>query len=189
MRKCKVKKLIPGRVVDYLTPKALWTALFYTLPKIHKANNPGCPIISANEKLSPMEKISAYVDHFIRPLAKRVESYVKDTGHFLDLIKEIGHVPPSTILCTINISALYTSIPHEEGIMAMRNALSNQPFLDPSTDVLYHLTKMILQNNEFKFDGRYYHQVQGTVMGTKMALSYAILFMSELEKKILDYTP
>ena len=108
----------------YLTPKALRTALFFFLPKIHKRNNPGRPIISANE--CPTERISEFVEFYIRPLAKQGPYYVKDTGHFLDILHEIGIVHPDTILCTIDVLALYTSIPHEEGITAMRRALSTR---------------------------------------------------------------
>ena len=54
LRTCKVKKEIHSRITDYLIPKAPRKALFYILPKIHKVNNLGHRIISANE--CPMEK-------------------------------------------------------------------------------------------------------------------------------------
>ena len=39
----------------------------------------------------------------------------------------------------------------------------------------------------FEFDGKHYKQVQGTAMGTKMAPSYAIIFMGKLEAELLEY--
>ena len=41
LRTCKTKKHIAPCIVDFLTPKAPRTALFYILPKIHKKDNPG----------------------------------------------------------------------------------------------------------------------------------------------------
>ena len=47
------------------------------LPKIHKVNNPGRPVISSVNNHT--EKISAYVDEFLRPIAERLPSYTRDT--------------------------------------------------------------------------------------------------------------
>ena len=41
---------------------------FYTLPKIHKINNPGRPIVNSIGSIT--EKISAYVDENIKYLSK-----------------------------------------------------------------------------------------------------------------------
>ena len=54
---------------------------FYLLPKIHKAGNPGRPIVSANGH--PMEKISEFVDLHLQPHVQNLPSYLKDTTDFL----------------------------------------------------------------------------------------------------------
>ncbi len=185
LRLCKKQGTIPDKVVDHLIPKSPRTALFYILPKIHKENNPGRPIISANE--CPTEKISQYVDFYISPLAREVPSYIKDTNDFLCFLHDLGQIPPDTILCTIDVSALYTSIPHDEGIQAVKDALNTRNTQYPPTSVVTHLVRLILTNNVFRFNKTYYRQIQGTAMGTKMAPSYAILFMASLEAKLLEY--
>lgn len=43
---------------------------------------------------------------------------------------------------------------------------------------------MVLKNNVFEFNDKYYLQIQGTAMGTKMAPSYANLFMGKLEETL-----
>ena len=38
------------------------------------------------------------------------------------------------------------------------------------------------------FNGRFFHQIKGTAMGTSMAVSYANIFMSEFKQRLLhDY--
>jgi hypothetical protein len=37
----------------------------------------------------------------------------------------------------------------------------------------------------FTFDGNHYLQINGAAMGTKMALSYANIFMGDLEERLL----
>ena len=41
---------------------------------------------------------------------------------------------------------------------------------------------MVLKKNNFTFNGDHYLQINGTAMGTKMAPSYANIFMGKLEK-------
>ena len=50
----KTKKLLPDAHVNFIMPRNCRTPLFYLLPKIHKKNNPGRPIVSACD--SPTEK-------------------------------------------------------------------------------------------------------------------------------------
>ena len=48
--------------------------------------------------------------------AKKVESWIKDTNHFPKKLKELGSLPKSAILCTIDVVGLCPNIPHEEGL-------------------------------------------------------------------------
>ncbi|XP_054269026.1 uncharacterized protein LOC128990596 [Macrosteles quadrilineatus] len=48
------------------------------------------------------------------------------------------------------------------------------------------MVKFILEKNNFQFEGRNYLQTKGTAMGTRMAPSYANLFMGKLEKCFLQ---
>ena len=86
------------------------------LPKIHKPKRPppGRPIVSANGCAT--EKISALVDIILRPIVPKTRSYLKDTGHFLQKLANYhGVITPNTLLVSLDVSALYTNIPNEEG--------------------------------------------------------------------------
>ncbi len=170
---------IPKRIFTTLTPAKCRTAAFYLLPKIHKPGNPGRPIISANE--CPTELISNYVDHHINKYVKDMPTYLRDTKHLLNKLADLTDLPTGSILVTIDVCALYTSIPHADGLTALRKTLEDRPSLYPPTEFLLELTQFILQNNVFEFNGKFYRQVQGTAMGTRMAPSYANLFMQEFE--------
>ena len=50
-------------------------------------------------------------------------------------------------------------------------------------------SKLVLTSNYFKFLGQSYLQKSGTAMGTKMAPSYANIFMGQFEKKMLASFP
>ena len=68
---------IDKNTFDYLKPDKPKVGRFYLLPKIHKVNNPGRPIVSANGH--PTEKISEFVDFDLRLHVEALPSHLKDT--------------------------------------------------------------------------------------------------------------
>ena len=64
---------------------------FYLLPKIHKFNNPGRPIVSACS--CPTEHISECLDAVLQPLVQSLPTYIKDSTHALNFIEDINQTP------------------------------------------------------------------------------------------------
>ena len=89
---------------------------FYILSKIHKQGHPGRPIVTSNDL--PTERISQFVDHFLKPLVHKNPSFIKDTTHFLDKLNELGRIPCNAIFVMLDVSSVYTNIPHNEVIDA-----------------------------------------------------------------------
>ena len=58
--------------------------------------------------------------------------------------------------------------------------LNTREVLHPPTDDLIHLIKLVYTKNSFTFNDEPYLQIHGTAMGTKMASSYANIFMGDL---------
>ena len=112
-------------------------------------------------------------------------SYLKDTTDYLRKLQESGPIPPETLLVSLDVTSLYTNIPHEDGIRACKEAWEERPVKDPPTEILVKLLTLILKCNNFEFKGKHYLQVQGTAMGTKMAPAYANIFMGRLEGQLL----
>ena len=71
---------------------------FNTRTKIHKPTPVGRPIISGSG--GSTERISNFVDSVLQPIAKKQESYIKDTTHFINFI-ENGSLPDNAILISI----------------------------------------------------------------------------------------
>ena len=118
-------------------------------------------------------------------MISRISSYIRDTTDFLNKLHNLPHLPPGSLLVTLDVSSLYTNIPHDEGVAACEEALNSRELLIPRTADLCRLIKLILSTNSFTFNEEYYLQVHGTAMGTRMAPSYANLFMGKLEQQFL----
>ena len=93
------------------------------------------------------ERISSFIDYHLQPLAQNVKSYIKDTNDFLCKLNKIGKLPDNAIMVTVDVVGLYPSIPHDEGLKAMRVALDKRAKKDVSTDSLCELAEIVLKNN------------------------------------------
>ena len=102
-------------------------------------------------------------------------------------IGDLGELPESTILCTTDVADLYPSIPHDEGLEALRVSLDSREDKSVSTSSLVELAEVVLKNNFFEFNGSYFQQLRGTAI--ICAPSYAILFLAALEEKLLAESP
>ena len=180
-------KLISDKTRQYLIQTDVKPGRFYILPKIHKPGNPGRPIVSSNSH--PTERISHFVDYHLQPLVHKLPSFVKDTNDFLNKLLTIGNLPSNSLLVTLDVSSLYTNIPHNEGINACDHYLRTSSHNTTPTGTLCDLIRMILTMNNFSFNGDHYLQIHGTAMGTKMAPSFANLFLGYFEANALKNAP
>ena len=80
-------------------------------------------------------------------------------------------MPPGMLLCTLDITNLYTNIPHNEGIQSIKEMLAIHRHTNnlPHNSYIVELLEMVLTNNYFDFNGKHYHQISGIAMGTKLA--------------------
>ena len=117
---------------------------------------------------------------------QNLPSYLQDTTDFLRKQDAMGQLPPETLLVSMDVTSLYTNIPHEDGIKACEEVWEARAVKDPPTQILINLLTLVLKCNNFEFIGKHYLQIQGTAMGTKMAPSYANIFMGRLERRLLQ---
>ena len=169
---------------NYLSTDIDRTRQSYQLPKIHKDpdNPPGRPVVSGSG--GPTEKISQFVDHFTAPLVPLSQSYIRVSTHLINILNKLT-MQPGMLLCTLDNTSLYTNIPHDEGIQSIKEilAIHRTPNSLPHNSYIIELLEVVLTNNHFEFN------VSGTAMGTKLAPSYAILFMAKFEEKYVYTYP
>ncbi|CAM4659574.1 unnamed protein product [Lepidochelys olivacea] len=179
-------KKLPEKAQDQIrtdTPLEPRPGIFYLLPKIHKPGNPGRPIISGIGTLTA--GLSGYVDSLLRPYATSTPSYLRDTTDFLRKLQSIGDLPDNTILATMDVEALYTNIPHKDGLQAVKNTIPD----NVTANLVAELCDFVLTHNYFTFGDNVYLQISGTAMGTRMAPQYANIFMADLEQRFLSTRP
>ena len=79
------------------------------------------------------------------------------------------------LMFTMDIKSLYTVIPNDEGLRALKYFL--------------RMAEVVLTLNSFAFNGEHYKQIGGVAMGSKLGPNYACLFVGYVEEQMLrSYT-
>ena len=84
-----INELYDGNYIEEITKKMALSdtksaSHSNTLTKIHKPTPVGRPIISGCD--GPTEKLSAFIDKLLQPIAKKQQSYIKDTTDFINFL-------------------------------------------------------------------------------------------------------
>ena len=198
----KHEELLTKNEIKYLTNFKFTSSQFYCLPKVHKSEiiknainiqnseyvevlNPedlkGRPISGGPE--SPTQRLSNLIEILLKPLVPTLKTYIKDDWDFLRKLP--SKIPYQSTMYSCDISSLYTSIPTELGLEAIKYWLHERRELIPqrfTDDFIIESLEFILNNNNVLFDERMYLQLLGTAMGTKCAPPYACLTIGFLEE-------
>ena len=132
-----------------------------------------------------IERISALTEFYLKPLAQKLPSFLKDTIdriNKIDKLNEKGPLPPGTLLVSWDIVAMFPKIDNCLGLSAVKEALDSRSILSPSTDCILEAVQICLASNNSEFGGKHYVQRHGTAMGPKNVCSYADLAMSKIDK-------
>jgi hypothetical protein len=170
-------------------------SLFYILPKMHKGHKSlddikGRPIVSCVN--SPTFHASKYVDIILQELVKILDNNLKDSNELLLLIHGVKFDPNIWFL-TADVTALYPSINIQDGLDMVRKIMTDN--LDkgiPNLSTLAHVEhlidfmKLVLNQNYVVFGDRTLLQIQGTAMGTPLAVVFANLYMTGLHLQCLE---
>lgn len=153
---------------------------FYIMPKLHKDPPKGRPIVASHSWCT--WPLSRWVADKLNSHAAAQETVLTDTNA---LIARLQHLRleegARVVLSTADVESLYTSIPVQAAVQAVRERL-----LDRGVDVTCVTTivgalELVLSLNFFEFNGSAFRQIQGLAMGTPCAPPVANLFMASLE--------
>jgi len=179
--------------LNYLKPKVneLNSRYFYLLPKIHKNRSvwpqpdmpPGRPIVADVDTES--SRVCAFIDYFLQPVSNRHPSYLKDTYHFIEKIRNF-EVLPSDLLISADVESLYTNMRINLIIDSIREAFRDFPDPTRPDEGILELLSLTLHNNDFEFDEKFYLQICGIAMGRKYAPSAANIYLRSFDKKAMN---
>ena len=153
-------------------------------------NTPLRPIISGLKH--PTIKISKFLDDLLRPwFDEMAKQTTIDSG--FELVKKViqwsdQRLRRDTLLATIDVVDLYTMIPQVEGVLSLKKMLDYLNLKQVNglkVETIIRLSRFVMQNNYFSYDGQYYHQIRGGAMGSPLTLTIANCYMFFFERDIV----
>ena len=99
------------------------------------------------------------------------KSYIRDSGH---------------LLVTAEVVGLYPSIPHQSGLIALKEALANKSVKKIPIENQIKMSKFALKNNLSEFNNKVLQQISGAAIDTKLAPPYACIYMDRVEQDFLE---
>ncbi|CAF1423244.1 unnamed protein product [Rotaria sordida] len=173
-----------------INPNEVELAHLYYLPKAHKPGTPLRPIISGLKH--PAIKISKFLDELLRPLFDKMAAKTTVNSGF-ELVKQLQqwssiNIRQETLFCTIDVTDLYTMVPQTEGVLSLKKMLDHLKLKQVGglkIETIIRLSRFVMQNNYFSYEGQYYHQIRGGAMGSPLTLTVANCYMFFYEQQII----
>ena len=107
----------------------------------------GRPIVSSIS--CPTSQIAKFLDAILSPLVEQQPTYIKDSNHAINIFSTFRFQGEHCFLFSMDVKSLYTSIPHEDGLIALRHFLDQRPDPEPPTNTLIRLAELVLQKISF----------------------------------------
>jgi hypothetical protein len=126
-----------------------------------------------------------FIDLILQPLLKQVPTYIQDSSSFIRETQNISMENEYAFL-QADVEALYPSIHIDDGLASLHQTLLKANTEPTMRTLIIRLTKWVLKNNYMTFNNKTYLQINGTAIGTPLAVTYAGLFMADIETRALN---
>ena len=151
----------------------------YGLSKIHKQYVPFRPIVSSINTYN--YKLASFLVNVLKPISSNSHT-VQSSFSFSNWIQANQNY--NAVMCSYDVTSLFTNVPLDETINISLNKLYNMP--SPPSIPRTDLKKLLLfatKESHFIFNGCFYDQIDGVGMGSPLGPVLANIFMVDFEEK------
>jgi len=150
------------------------------LIKLHEENHPIRPLV--NFVTAPSYFISKYIKNQLTTKLNLSNTYnIKNNHELLEKLHNIT-VTENTKIMSFDIKNLYTNIPVPETLNIIKNKIKN----DLESINLINDLKIILSQNYFQFNNKFYNMKDGLAMGSPLSSIISETFLQEYENKTVE---
>ena len=145
---------------------------------------------------APTTLISKFLNDLLAPIFLKVARQTTFINS-LDVIRRLdnyiasGYFQSTTKFIIIDVTDLYTMIPREGALYALMRFLEKHSYHGRvgslSMDSIMKMARLILDNNCFAYENKYYQQIRGGAMGSSFTQVLANIYMYEWEQDLIHH--
>jgi hypothetical protein len=123
----------------------------------------------------------------------RETTFINDIDVVRQLEKYVanGYFKLTTKFITADVKDLYTMIPRDGALHALIRFLNKYSYHGKigtlTIDHIMKMARLILDNNYFVYNNKYYRQIRGGAMGSAFTQVLANIYMFEWEQDLIQY--
>jgi hypothetical protein len=159
---------------------------FYITAKVHKT--PWKPRLITLTAGSITQGLGSWVDQELKPIVKKLPSYIRSLAHLLKQLKAINYNPSNVLFFSCDAVSMYNNIDTAHALEVLHPFLRTLPLCAGcQTDAITVALEIIMRQSIFKFGDTFLRQKSGTAMGTPPGANYTKLYYSTWEIDFVDY--
>ena len=145
---------------------------------------------------APTTLMSKFLNDLLAPIFLKVARQTTFINS-IDAIRKLynyfanGYFQSTTKFIVIDVTDLYTMIPGEGTLYALMRFLEKHSYHGRigslSLDSIMKMARLILDNNYFAYENRYYQQIRGGAMGSSFTQVLANIYMYEWKEDLIHY--
>ena len=133
--------------------------------------------------------MSKFVSRILTPYAKNAESFLMNTQHFCERFAEVT-IADDEILVSFDVKSLYTLVPIEGAIVAIREILEPDANFEThaniSVETLIEMVRICLGTTSFQFRDDHFELTDGSAMGSPLSSAVANIYMAKFEETAIQ---
>ena len=155
-------------------------ARLYGLAKVHKKDTPLRPVLSL-----PGSCYEPVTNELAKWFEKLPEAQIETSSSKIKAEITAATLDDDEVMLSLDVKSFYTNVPVEESIeFAADLVYSRDVVPDFSRATFVELLKLAVQNVHILCDSKWYVQVDGLAMGSKLAVYLANIWMKQFEDVI-----
>ena len=155
-------------------------ALFYVIPKLHKAKLGFRPIAATHSY--PLAKLSSFMSDLLNRYVSEIPGIARNSKEVIvDLEQQI--LPADGVFLSFDVEKMYPSMDIDDTLHTLSMTV---PALQKKNGFLYKSLQLLLRNSYVSAQGMVYRQTKGIATGTQAAPALANLYLDAKIAGILE---
>jgi hypothetical protein len=125
----------------------------------------------------------------LSPLTGKTESFVKNSGHFVQRIKSLD-LQSSEIMVSFDIVSLFTIVPVNEALHVIKERLKDDTTLEERSalpvESMMELLEVCLKTTYFQVGDKFYQQKEDMAVGSSLSPTVSSIYMEFFENLALN---